>query len=54
MTRSTSITFLAGAAVVLLSAAALAGCGSGGGARECAGGAPEDHERTAGHARRCQ
>ena len=50
MTRSTSITFLAGAAVVLLSAAALAGCGSGGGARP--GGAPEDHERTAGHARR--
>jgi predicted lipoprotein with Yx(FWY)xxD motif len=32
MTRSTSITFVAGAAVVLLAAAALAGCGGGGGA----------------------
>ena len=51
MTRSRSITFLAGAAGGTLAALALAGCGAAA-AAQTRSGSPEDRQRTAGHGRR--
>ena len=53
MTRTRSITFLAGATALVLAALAVAGCGSSGGSNTSGSPAPpEDRERTVGHGRR--